>query len=191
MQQAALYHMLTGASPMDLFLVAPDSPRWMGVPKPLIPLLRAATAARPEDRPDDAHSMMHQVKAAMEALGKESDNEQATLHTQPPVPTYEQTTEGPVRPTPQPTPNLNHPASTLREFGSANWMPNTPLDTNRHATLWRCRSHGARYRRAHGSGSVYVLDSWPLHPSRAVRSSTMPMRSRHLKLDRRWSGSAR
>ena len=102
-----LYHMLTGASPMDLFLASSDSPRWVEVPKPLQPLLRAATSVAPEDRPSDAHSMMHQLKAAMQQLDsarapQDGDSEPAYSDT------YEPTVEGrsdgvlPSRPSAQP-----------------------------------------------------------------------------------------
>ncbi|MEQ1571599.1 MAG: serine/threonine-protein kinase, partial [Myxococcota bacterium] len=49
---ATLYHMVTGANPVDLFLCAddPDHPRWSTLPLALRPVIRRACATRPEDR---------------------------------------------------------------------------------------------------------------------------------------------
>ena len=47
---ATLYHLVSGYSPMDLFLADPESPRWDGVDDALAAVLRKACAERPEDR---------------------------------------------------------------------------------------------------------------------------------------------
>jgi len=86
-----LYHMLTGASPMDLFLASPGSPRWSQVPAPLRELLRSATSANPEDRPSDAHSMMHQLQGALPLLGDDVPIPQPSIDEQT---TYEPTLDG-------------------------------------------------------------------------------------------------
>lgn len=102
-----LYHMLTGASPMDLFLAGPDSPRWMGVPAPLQPILRAATAANPEDRPSDAHSMVHQLKVALQHLDEAVPSGPSNDPTTAAI--YEPTREGSGQATESPLPTLKPP----------------------------------------------------------------------------------
>lgn len=52
---ATLFHLATGANPVDLFLAEDD--RWEALPAELRPVLRRACAQHPEDRYPDAASM--------------------------------------------------------------------------------------------------------------------------------------
>ncbi|MEO0605603.1 MAG: serine/threonine-protein kinase [Myxococcota bacterium] len=47
---ATLYRLLTGETPMDLFLAGVTSPRWDGVPRPIAVILRRACAEHPPRR---------------------------------------------------------------------------------------------------------------------------------------------
>lgn len=52
-----LYALLSGQSPVDLFLVEADSPRWEGIPGGLIPILQRACAVNPDNRYASAGQM--------------------------------------------------------------------------------------------------------------------------------------
>ncbi|HHO51965.1 MAG TPA: serine/threonine protein kinase, partial [Deltaproteobacteria bacterium] len=54
---ASLYALLSGQSPVDLFLVDAGSPRWEGIVEPLIPILQRACAASPANRYTSAGEM--------------------------------------------------------------------------------------------------------------------------------------
>jgi len=54
---ATLFVLLTNNSPFDLFLAAPDSPRWEGIPEQLRPIIRHAMGPNPEDRYQSAREM--------------------------------------------------------------------------------------------------------------------------------------
>lgn len=47
---STLYHLVTGATPVDLFTAPDNSPRWHDVPAPLRPALSRATRLDPEER---------------------------------------------------------------------------------------------------------------------------------------------
>ncbi|MEZ4315973.1 MAG: serine/threonine-protein kinase [Myxococcota bacterium] len=54
---ATLYNLLTGATPVDLFLAPPGSPRFAPIPEGLVELIRQATHADASRRFDDAAAM--------------------------------------------------------------------------------------------------------------------------------------
>ncbi len=70
---ATLYALLTGASPVDLFLAAPGSVRWEDVPEPLRPVLQRATRLVPEERWGSARAMAAALLAAMDRLPPDPD----------------------------------------------------------------------------------------------------------------------
>jgi serine/threonine-protein kinase len=66
-----LYHLLTGDTPVDLYLAPDHSPRFDGVPPPLRQVVRRATAVDPADRYPSAQAMasaLGQVRGAVEQL---------------------------------------------------------------------------------------------------------------------------
>ena len=65
---ATLFHLLTGDTPVDLFAIPPDSPRWLGVPEPLVPYLQRATLYNPEARFPDAAAMADALSAIAASL---------------------------------------------------------------------------------------------------------------------------
>ena len=68
---ATVYAVLTGASPVDLFLAQPGSARWDDVPDVLCPLLQRATRLAPAERYPSARHMAAAVLAAMALLPAE------------------------------------------------------------------------------------------------------------------------
>lgn len=63
-----LYTLLTNRSPMDLFVEEVSSPRWMAIPRPLVPVLFRATRHSPKDRYRDAKAMAMALKRCGESL---------------------------------------------------------------------------------------------------------------------------
>ena len=53
----SMFMLLTGASPMDLFVADPESARWQLLPDPLKPVISVAVALRPEHRYKTARAM--------------------------------------------------------------------------------------------------------------------------------------
>ncbi|MFN7143773.1 MAG: serine/threonine-protein kinase [Myxococcota bacterium] len=77
---ATLYALLTGASPVDLFLAAPGSVRWEDVPEPLRPVIQRATRLIPEERWGSAREMASALLEAMaqvpeDPLGHPADDQ--------------------------------------------------------------------------------------------------------------------
>ncbi len=66
---ATAYHLLTGLSPMDLFVAGEDDPRWAGVPPALRSVLVRATRYAPEERFPDAPSLAAALATAVAAGG--------------------------------------------------------------------------------------------------------------------------
>lgn len=66
---ASLYHLLTGASPMDLFVADERSPRWGGVPPALQAVLARATRYEPSRRHADARDLAADLVGAMHQMG--------------------------------------------------------------------------------------------------------------------------
>jgi tRNA A-37 threonylcarbamoyl transferase component Bud32 len=64
----SLYHLITGATPVDLFLAEPASPRWDDVPRALAPILQRATHLRPEERYPSAAALREALEAVVEGL---------------------------------------------------------------------------------------------------------------------------
>lgn len=62
---ATLFHLITGSTPVDLFLAPPSSPRFAGIPEGLVELIRKATAADPEDRYSSAESMTRALEGCL------------------------------------------------------------------------------------------------------------------------------
>lgn len=56
-----LFNLLTGASPLDLFLAAPSSPRWLGIPPAVQALLMRATRPEPSERYASAREMARDI----------------------------------------------------------------------------------------------------------------------------------
>lgn len=65
---ATAYHLLTGLSPMDLFVAGPDDPRWAGVPVGLRSVLVQATRYDPAQRYAGADALADALATAI-ALG--------------------------------------------------------------------------------------------------------------------------
>lgn len=63
-----LFNLVTGDTPVDLYLAPDHSPRWADVPAPLVPVLRKATQADPEDRYVSAAEMGSALGAVESAL---------------------------------------------------------------------------------------------------------------------------
>ncbi len=72
---ATLYNLLTGATPVDLFLSSPGSPRFASIPEGLVEIIRRSTHADPHRRFADAASMAEALRAC--------------LHTAPDEPLFE------------------------------------------------------------------------------------------------------
>jgi len=66
---ATLFQLLTGQTPVDLFLAETDSPRWAGVPETLKVVLRKACAAWPESRYRTAGAFVHALLDAVRHWG--------------------------------------------------------------------------------------------------------------------------
>ncbi|MFT4626552.1 MAG: serine/threonine protein kinase [Myxococcota bacterium] len=62
---ATLFHLLTGANPVDLFMADITSPRFYGIPEPLVLVIVCATRKDPAERYPDAESMSRAVRAAL------------------------------------------------------------------------------------------------------------------------------
>ena len=62
---ATLYHLMTGATPVDLFLSPPGSPRFASIPEGLVELIRHATHADPKKRFPDAPSMSEALRGCL------------------------------------------------------------------------------------------------------------------------------
>ncbi len=58
-----LYHLLTAETPVDLYLSPDHSPRWEGLPGPLRPIVRRATAVSLADRYGTAEEMAADLRA--------------------------------------------------------------------------------------------------------------------------------
>ena len=65
---ATLYVLLTGRRPFDLAMMALDNSVLERLPAPVRPIVRKATAHRPNDRYPDARAMAEEVAAAWEEL---------------------------------------------------------------------------------------------------------------------------
>ncbi len=66
-----LFHLLSGETPVDLYLAPAHSPRWEAIPGPLRSVLRQATAVDPGDRYPTAEAMgadLRRVRAAIDGL---------------------------------------------------------------------------------------------------------------------------
>ena len=63
-----LFNLVTQDTPIDLYLAPDHSPRWADVPAPLLPILRRATQADPEDRYHNAEEMAQALGAVRGAL---------------------------------------------------------------------------------------------------------------------------
>ena len=64
-----LYNLLTCENPIDLFTAKEDSDRWRGIPAPLRPVLRRATAYEPADRYPSAKEMAAEISEVLARLG--------------------------------------------------------------------------------------------------------------------------
>jgi serine/threonine-protein kinase len=62
---ATLYHLMTGATPVDLFLSPPNSPRFASIPEGLVELIRQATNADPKKRFPDARTMSEALQRCL------------------------------------------------------------------------------------------------------------------------------
>ncbi len=62
---ATLYNLLTGATPVDLFLAPPNSPRFAAIPEGLVELVRKATHADPERRFQSAAEMAEALQRCL------------------------------------------------------------------------------------------------------------------------------
>jgi serine/threonine protein kinase len=60
---ATLYHLLTRATPVDLFAARADSPRWANLPDDLAAILRRSCAWKPEDRYPTATAMVEALRS--------------------------------------------------------------------------------------------------------------------------------
>jgi Protein kinase domain len=63
-----LYNLLTGDTPIDLYLAADSSPRWQGVPAPLRAVLRQATRSEPSRRFHTAAEMADALRVVLPAV---------------------------------------------------------------------------------------------------------------------------
>lgn len=63
-----LFNLVTGDTPVDLYLAPDHSPRWEGVPAPLRPVLRKATRAEIDHRYQSADEMASALRGVSEAL---------------------------------------------------------------------------------------------------------------------------
>jgi len=68
---ATLYNLLTGATPVDLFLAPPSSPRFASIPEGLVELLRRATHADPSRRFPTASEMSEALERCLPNMGDE------------------------------------------------------------------------------------------------------------------------
>ncbi|MCB9675912.1 MAG: serine/threonine protein kinase [Alphaproteobacteria bacterium] len=62
---ATLYNLITGATPVDLFLAPPASPRFAAIPEGLVELIRKATHADPARRFANANEMADALRACL------------------------------------------------------------------------------------------------------------------------------
>lgn len=62
---ATMFHLLTGANPIDLFMAEASSPRFYGVAEPLISVIARATRKRPGDRYPSAAAMREALEQAV------------------------------------------------------------------------------------------------------------------------------
>lgn len=67
---STLYALLTGGNPVDLFAAPPTSPRWAGIPQPLLPILQRACAYEASDRYSDAVALAEALKQAAPLVGE-------------------------------------------------------------------------------------------------------------------------
>jgi serine/threonine-protein kinase len=67
---STLYALLTGGNPVDLFAAPPSSPRWLGIPPPLLTVLQRACAYEPSDRYPDAAAMAAALKEVAPQVGE-------------------------------------------------------------------------------------------------------------------------
>ncbi|HND28768.1 MAG TPA: serine/threonine-protein kinase, partial [Myxococcota bacterium] len=67
---STLYALLTGGNPVDLFAAPPSSPRWLGIPPPLLPILQRACAYEPSARYADAAELAEALKQAAPLVGE-------------------------------------------------------------------------------------------------------------------------
>lgn len=63
-----LFELISGSSPMDLFVTTPDSPRWEAVPAFLRPTLQRGTQLRPAARFPSAEAMVEALRGHLEFL---------------------------------------------------------------------------------------------------------------------------
>ncbi|HHO52066.1 MAG TPA: serine/threonine protein kinase [Deltaproteobacteria bacterium] len=65
-----LFNLVTGDTPVDLYLAPDHSPRWGGVPSPLRPVLRQATRAEIDHRYQSAAEMASALQSVIGALAE-------------------------------------------------------------------------------------------------------------------------
>ncbi|HMV70143.1 MAG TPA: serine/threonine-protein kinase, partial [Myxococcota bacterium] len=65
---ATLFHVITGSTPVDLFVAEATSPRWLDLPEPLRPALFAATRHDPAARPQTAGELRRDLLALVDQL---------------------------------------------------------------------------------------------------------------------------
>jgi len=81
-----LFHLLSGETPVDLYLAPAHSPRWEAIPGPLRSVLRQATSVDPGDRYQTAEAMgadLRRVRPAVDRLEAYAGVPSRTLSPQP------------------------------------------------------------------------------------------------------------
>ncbi len=82
-----LFHLLSGETPVDLYLAPAHSPRWEAIPGALRPVLRRATAVDPSDRYPTAEAMGEDLRRVRPGLAGLEPWTVAVAHTPAPSPT--------------------------------------------------------------------------------------------------------
>lgn len=89
-----LFHLLTGDTPVDLYLSPDHSPRWEGVPQVLRRVIRRATAAEPTDRYPTAEAMAFALEDGRAPLA-EAQAHRRRAAVASPVPTRVEVVDAP------------------------------------------------------------------------------------------------
>jgi len=82
-----LFHLLSGETPVDLYLAPSHSPRWEAIPGPLRHVLRRATSVDPGDRYASAVAMAEDLRTVRPALQNVSAYVGTRTYSPAPVPT--------------------------------------------------------------------------------------------------------
>ncbi|MFT4621684.1 MAG: serine/threonine protein kinase [Myxococcota bacterium] len=111
-----LYALVTAATPTDLYLAGPESPRWADVPEELRPLIRRVTSAAVQERHADCRELIRDLQRVMPKLSTHPCTVQGSLsRSMTAAHTAERPfTERHVAPRPE-RPNFPTPLSPARE----------------------------------------------------------------------------